>query len=88
MRVDVACRAGHGGCEEPQALTLGERRVRVTEILDRWPGVDHLYFKVLGDDGARYILRRDLEIPAWELEVYEAAEGSPVWARGAGPLQG
>ncbi|WP_437487250.1 hypothetical protein WME75_06465 [Sorangium sp. So ce1014] len=53
------------------AFTLGERRVRVTEILDRWPGGDHLYFKVRGDDGARYILRRDFEILLWELEVYE-----------------
>jgi len=74
MRVDVACRAGHGGSEEPETVTLGVRRVRVTEILDRWPGGDHLYFKVRGDDGARYILRRDFEILVWELEVYEAAE--------------
>ncbi|WP_437815858.1 hypothetical protein [Sorangium sp. So ce1078] len=54
------------------AFTLGERRVQVTEILDRWPGGDHLYFKVRGHDGARYILRRDFEILVWELEVYEA----------------
>ncbi|WP_437877365.1 hypothetical protein [Sorangium sp. So ce513] len=73
MQVDVACRAGHGGSDEPVAFTLGERRVRVTEILDRWPGADHLYVKVRGDDGARYILRRDFEIQIWELEVYEAA---------------
>ena len=30
--------------------------------------------EVRGDDGARYILRRDFEILVWELEVYEAAE--------------
>ncbi len=72
MRIEVACRAGHGGGEEPAAFTLGERRVRVTEILDRWPGDDHHYFKVRGDDGARYILRHDLEIQVWSLEVYES----------------
>lgn len=74
MQIAVACRTGHGGLEEPEAFTLGERRVRVTDILDRWAGADHRYFKVRGDDGGRYILRHDLEIPAWELRVYEAAE--------------
>ncbi len=72
MLIQVESRAGHDGDEEPDAFTVGERRVRVTHVLDRWPGADHRYFKVQGDDGARYILRHDLEIQVWSLEVYES----------------
>lgn len=71
MEIDVTCRAQGEGPEEPWAFTVGERRVQVLEVLDRWPGADHQYFKVQGDDGARYILRHDLEILVWQLEVYE-----------------
>ena len=48
----------------------------VAEILDRWPGEDHLYFKVrtTGDD--LYILRYDATQQAWEISVFR--EGEPT----------
>jgi len=67
----VECYAGYRADERPVAFWLGERRVVVRDILDRWVGEDHAYFKLDGDDGARYILRRDDRRDAWELILME-----------------
>ena len=49
------------------------RAVELVEVLDCWLGVDHRYFKMLGDDGATYILRHDTARERWELTMYAAA---------------
>jgi hypothetical protein len=43
-------------------------------VLDCWLGIDHRYFKMLGDDGATYILRHDGARERWELTMYEARQ--------------
>ena len=73
MRVGVECYAGWRAEETPRALTLGERRVNVVEVIDRWLAPDHRYFKLRGDDGATYIVRHDAERDEWELTVYTSA---------------
>ena len=72
MVVRVECYAGYRGEETPRRFHLGERTVEVAEVLDRWLAPDHRYFKVRGDDGARYILRHDPDSGDWELTLYEA----------------
>ena len=71
MFVNVACYAGYRGEETPRRLTLGDRAVEVVEVLDRWYGPDHRYFKVAGDDGAIYILRHEPPTGDWRLTLYE-----------------
>jgi hypothetical protein len=71
MRLRVECYAGHRGEETPRALAIGERRIAVVEILDRWLAPDHRYFKIKGDDGAIYIVRHDTASDAWELTMFE-----------------
>ena len=80
--LQVECYAGYRADERPTALILGERRIAVQEILDRWLGEDHAYFKVTGDDGARYILRRDDRRGHWELILTEASTLPNMEARG------
>jgi hypothetical protein len=72
MDLDVDCYAGHRGEETPRRFSIGERQLEVVEVLDRWLGPDHRYFKVRGDDGAVYILRHDVVTWQWELELYDA----------------
>jgi hypothetical protein len=72
MNVRVECYAGYRGEETPRRFHLGEREIEVDEVLDRWLAPDHRYFKVRGDDGARYILRHDPNSGDWELTLYEA----------------
>ena len=56
--ITVECYAGHRGEETPRVIVLDGRRIRVDGVLDRWLGSDHRYFKLWGDDGATYIVRR------------------------------
>ena len=72
MRIAVECHAGYRGEEDPRTLVLGDRRIAVIDVIDRWHGPDHRYFKVLGDDGARYIVRLDHETGTWELTMFDA----------------
>ena len=67
----VECYAGYRADERPTALTLGSRRIAVREILDRWLGEDHAYFKIVGEDGAVYLIRQDLNQSGWELILFE-----------------
>lgn len=60
------------GDPEPNAFMLGDRRIKVTTIIDRWLSLEHSYFKLKADDGAIYILRRDEQSGQWEMTLFEA----------------
>lgn len=76
MTIRVECYAGHRGEEEPRAFWLGERRLAVIDVLDRWLAPEHRYFKVKADDGDAYILRYDEIRGEWTLGGYTCARGS------------
>lgn len=67
----VICDVGYRGEETPRRFFLGENPVEIVEVLDRWAAPDHRYFKCLGADGHRYILRHDVVNDAWELTMFE-----------------
>ncbi len=48
----------------------------VAEVLDCWPGEDHLYFKVRTTNHDLYILRYDETRNAWEVSVFWEGEPS------------
>lgn len=75
MIIAVVCAPGPRDEPVPHRLHIGSRPVDVVEILDRWPGADHLYVKLRGADGALYILRHDTARGVWELTLYDAAGG-------------
>ncbi len=77
----VECYSGYRADERPEAFWLRERRVGVREILDRWFGEDHAYFKVVGEDGIRYIMRRDDTRGGWELILMEVPSAPATEAR-------
>jgi hypothetical protein len=71
--VRVHCYSGYRGEQEPRRFHFGPRAVVVAEILDRWLGPDHRYFKLLGSDGDTYILRHDVVSHDWTLAYYRRA---------------
>jgi hypothetical protein len=70
MQIRVQCYAGHRGEEEPRAFDLGDRRLEVIEIIDRWLAPDYRYFKVQADDDTGYLLRHDEAAGEWEMTSF------------------
>lgn len=71
MIIRVDCYAGYRGEESPRRIVMGNNAIDVTDIEDQWMGPDHRYFKVLGEDGAHYIIRNDTEAHVWELVYFK-----------------
>ena len=78
MKIRVETYDGYRAGERPLRFRLGEKRREVVEVLDRWFGEDHDYFKVLADDGGVYVLRCGRGEDGWELTQYRAAGAGSV----------
>ena len=73
MRVRVEFSPEQGRDDAPRRFFLGEQRaVEVVEVLDRWLSLDHSYFKVVGSDGATYVLRHDAASGDWTLVLFQS----------------
>jgi hypothetical protein len=72
MILQVESVSGSLGLPEPCAFTLGDRRIKVITIIDRWLSSTHGYFKLKADDGAVYILRHDEYSGQWEMTLFQA----------------
>lgn len=75
MAIRVECYAGYRGEQEPLAFWLGERRLAVRSIVDRWFAPTQRWFKVDADDGHLYVLRHDEATGDWELAAFTRGSG-------------
>ena len=73
MAIRVECYAGYRGEQEPVAFWLGERRLAVCAIVDRWFAPTQRWFRVDADDGDSYVLRLDEPTGEWELAAFTRA---------------
>ena len=70
--VRVGCYAGYRAEESPQHFSIGKRKIKVIEIIDRWLDPACSYFKVRGDDGGIYILRYDHDSDSWDIILFSS----------------
>ena len=73
LAIGVECYAGGRGEETPRTLVLGDRRVEIAVVMDRWLAPDHRYFKLQDAAGDTYIVRHDARTGGWEMTVYQRA---------------
>ena len=73
IRIKVDAYSGHKAEERPRSITIGEKCLKVEEVLDRWYGEDHEYFKLRAEDGYIYIIRYDRKGDTWEFVKTEQA---------------
>jgi hypothetical protein len=66
-KVGVEAYSGYKANERPLRLILGDERLEVTRVLDRWYGPEHDYFKVLAEDGRVYMLKWHRSLDVWLL---------------------
>ena len=67
LSVNAESYAGYKAEVTPRRFTVGTRTVEVMDVLDRWVTPEQAYFRVVGDDGGRYVLRYDVTADRWEL---------------------
>jgi hypothetical protein len=66
-KVHVEAYSGCKANERPMSFLLENQKRHVVDIVDRWYGVEHDYFKVLADDGKVYLLRWNRLLDLWFL---------------------
>jgi hypothetical protein len=69
----VECYSGYKADERPLRLNLTDGTREVVAIEDRWYSPGATYFRVLLDDGGRYVLRHEEGQDVWTLAGYRAA---------------
>ncbi len=69
----VECYSGYKADERPLRLNLKDGIREVVAIEDRWYSPGATYFRVLVDDGDRYLLRHEEVQDVWSLAGYRAA---------------
>lgn len=72
MLLHVESHIGAHGDVEPFAFLLGDRRIDVVHIIDRWIGDERSYYKVQASDLALYILCFTPSEKKWELTLFRA----------------
>ena len=77
MRVQVECYSAYKAEERPVRFRIEGHEYRVEEVVDQWYGPNHAWYKVRGNDGNLYILKRDRSRPdgLWELVSFRQATG-------------
>ncbi len=70
--VRVETYSGFKADERPLRLHLSERTLEVAAIEDRWYSPGETYFRVLTNDGDRYVLRHTEAQDRWTLTAYRA----------------
>jgi len=70
--VRVECYSGFKADERPLRLHLCGRTLDVVAVEDRWYSPGETYFRVLTDDGDRYVLRHTEAQDLWTLSAYRS----------------
>ncbi len=66
-KIQVESYSGYKANERPTLFLLENRRIGVADIIDRWYGTEHDFFKVLADDGRVYLLKWHRFTDEWSL---------------------
>jgi hypothetical protein len=68
--VRVECYSGYKADQRPARLGLKDGVKEIMTIEDRWYSPGATYFRVVADDGDRYILRHEEAEDVWSLTGY------------------
>lgn len=73
MPIRVECYAGYRGEETPRRFEIGDLRVEVVEVVDRWLEREYRYFRVKGGNDKIYLLRYKTTRDSWELTASKSS---------------
>jgi hypothetical protein len=73
--VRVESYAGYKAEERPLRIVFEAQTLEIAEVEDRWYSPGATYFRVLAENGDRYVLRHDDAQDVWSLTAFRAAPG-------------
>jgi len=73
--VRVECYSGYRADERPLRLRLHDGAREIVAIEDRWYSPGATYFRVLVEDGDRYVLRHEEGQDVWSLTSFRRKSG-------------
>lgn len=73
MIVSVECDRAFNGETTPRFFMIGDRRIDIAHVLDRWLGEEYDYYKIQDRGGDTFILRCDSDDRTWEIWMYKRA---------------
>lgn len=65
--IKVVAYSGYKANERPLRLTIDNKELEVEQIMDRWSGEDHDFFKCLANNGKVYLVKWDRIRDQWLL---------------------
>jgi hypothetical protein len=68
--VRVECYSGYKADDRPMCLHLGARSFQIARIEDRWYEPGATFFRVVVEDGDRYVLRHQEAQDVWSLTAF------------------
>ena len=68
-QIEVLTYSGYKANERPIRFVLEGQRREVKKVLKRWSEPDHDYFKVVADDGRKYLLKWNRSADEWFCEM-------------------
>lgn len=78
--VRVETYSGFKADERPLRLHLAGRILEVAAVEDRWYSPGETYFRILTEDGDRYVLRHTEAQDVWSLAAFRAGNAASVGA--------
>jgi hypothetical protein len=72
MRVE--CYAGFKADERPLRFIWRGHNFEIMEVEDKWYSPDATYFRVLVQDGDRFVLRHDEPQDVWTVDAFRSAQ--------------
>ena len=68
VKIEVTAYSGYRANERPIHFIVNEQKLDVVNIIDRWYGMEHDYYKILADDYKVYLLKWHRLEDLWFLE--------------------
>jgi hypothetical protein len=72
--VRVECYSGFKAEERPMRILFDGHTLDIMEVEDRWYSPGATYFRVLAQDGDRYVLRHEDAQDVWSLTAFRARQ--------------
>ena len=71
-KVEVVAYSGYKANERPVYFIMDDKRLEVSDVIDKWYGMENDYFKVVAEDGRIYVLRWHRHLDLWFMvKVFE-----------------